>query len=466
MLSQHVDQVVPALALAQQPLQLQERLAVAGVDVQDLVQKSDALVKVAQLLLGVAGQLQQHRDLIAPLRCAQPPRQHVLQRRPVFQLLRDHLQRRQRRRILGRALQRLAIGLRRSTRVRQQPELERADARVQRRPLGWGLGEPRPLAQHVGELGDLMGGLEQARQLAQDLGVPLLGRAQRPQRGDRLEDRAQPFVQAGRLHQQTLARLGIELDRGAPLEDRRRARRIGCRAVVALERCQRVDVLGVGLEHAHVQALGRRPFAGRLLVKMRRPQRQLARRVRLGLLEHRLDPARRLERDLRRARDAFDLVERGARRGLLHQRAPERIDGAPGVAQLAVVDLGDAPQPVRALGAVVMQDQAVLVQRHQLAIVAARVGQRLEDLERPLTRVGALQQLVQRPVRARVLGHALERAAVGAQRPLGVVERAQARVAQRREEVGLLGGIVGDLRLARQDVGQLFPRLQLAQHAI
>ena len=52
------------------------------------------------------------------------------------------------------------------------------------------------------------------------------------------------------------------------------------------------------------------------------------------------------------------------------------------------------------------------------------------------------------------------------QRPLGVVERPQARIAERRQEIGLLVGIVGDLGFAREDLGQLFPGLELAQHAI
>ncbi len=228
--------------------------------------------------------------------------------------------------------------------------------------LGRHLGEPRPLAEHVGQLGDLVGRLVEPRQLAEHVGVALLRRAQRPQRGDRLWDRAQPLVQPRRLHEQPLARLRIELDRRAPLEDRRRARRIGRRAVVALERGERVDVLGIGLEHAHVETLRRRALARRLLVEVRRAQRQLARRVRLRALQHRLDEPRRFERDLRRAGDALDLVERRTRGRLLGQRAAQRLDRARRVTELPVVDLGDPAQPVCPLGVVLVQRQAVLVE--------------------------------------------------------------------------------------------------------
>ena len=157
-----------------------------------------------------------------------------------------------------------------------------ADARVERGALGRVLGEPRPLRQHVGQLGHLPRRLVEARELGEHLGIALLGGAQRAQRGDGRGDRAQLLVQAGRLHQQALARLWIELDRRAPLQDRRRARRIGRLAVVALEGGQRVDVLGIGLEDLDVEPLGRRPFAGRLLVEVRGAQRQLARGVGLG----------------------------------------------------------------------------------------------------------------------------------------------------------------------------------------
>jgi hypothetical protein len=124
---------------------------------------------------------------------------------------------------------------------------------------------------------------------------------------------------------------------------------------------------------------------------------------------------------------------------------------------------------VRALAGVIAQADAVFVEPEELLVVAARLGERLEDLEGALARFGPLEELEQRAARPAVRGVALERVAERRERPLGVAQHAQPQVAELREELGLRRRIRGDLGLARQDLGQLGVRgvrVLRAQHAL
>ena len=56
----------------------------------------------------------------------------------------------------------------------------------------------------------------------------------------------------------------------------------------------------------------------------------------------------------------------------------------PGVPELVGGHLGDLAQPVRPLGPIVAQREPPFVERDQLLVVGARLGQRLQHVERPL----------------------------------------------------------------------------------
>ena len=128
MLAEHVDEIVPALGGAQDPLQLQVAEAVARIGVEQLAQEPDRLIDVGELLLGVARQLEQHGDLIGAAGAAETAQQDLLQRRPVAPAIFDRLQRREGQRVVGRAVQRLAVGLRRAVEIGEQREPQLADA--------------------------------------------------------------------------------------------------------------------------------------------------------------------------------------------------------------------------------------------------------------------------------------------------------------------------------------------------
>ena len=117
-LAEHVDEVVPALGGAQDAFELEVAEAVARIGVEQLAQEPDRLVDVRELLLGVARQLEQHRHLIGAAGAAETAQQDLLQRRPVAAPILDRLQRRERQRVVGRDVERLAVGLRRPVRDR------------------------------------------------------------------------------------------------------------------------------------------------------------------------------------------------------------------------------------------------------------------------------------------------------------------------------------------------------------
>src|SRR5439155_25674592 len=62
----------------------------------------------------------------------------------------------------------------------------------------------------------------------------------------------------------------------------------------------------------------------------------------------------------------------------------------------------------------------------------------LQHVQRTLPRLGAIEQRQQGAARPRVLRVPVDRVAERGQRAVGVLERRQADLAQRREEVGLL----------------------------
>ena len=128
MLAEHVDEIVPALRGAQDPLELEVAEAIARIGVEQLAQEPDRLIDVGELLLGVARQLEQDRDLIGAAGVAETAQQDLLQRRPVAPAILDRLQRGERQHVVGRAVERLTIGLGRAIEVGEQREPQLADA--------------------------------------------------------------------------------------------------------------------------------------------------------------------------------------------------------------------------------------------------------------------------------------------------------------------------------------------------
>ncbi len=171
-------------------------------------------------------------------------------------------------------------------------------------------------------------------------------------------------------------------------------------AVQPLERLQRIRVFGVLVQHAPVEALGGSAVAG-FLVEASRPQRQLARSVGFGAGQRAFNLVRARRGQAAGAGDPLEIVQCAARRRILTQGAAQRRHRARRVVQPIGGDLGDLPQPVGPLGAVVAQIETPFVKRDQLLVVAARLGQRLEDVQRPLPRGVAIQQLDERVARRR-----------------------------------------------------------------
>ncbi len=110
---------------------------------------------------------------------------------------------------------------------------------------------------------------------------------------------------------------------------------------------------------------------------------------------------------------------------------------------------------MRAFVAIVAQLDPPTVESDQLLVVATRLRQRFENLERSLLGLRAIEQRHQRRMRRRVRGVALDGVAEGGERAVGIAERAETQRPQRRQEVGLRAGIAGQLGLARQYLGEL-----------
>ena len=343
-LAQNIDQVVPPLIGAQNPLEFQERHPVRVVGSQDLVQESHGLIQIRQPLLRVLRQPEQHRNLGGTLDGSHPAQQDFLQRGPVFAPLLDGLQSAQDIGIVGRTIQRLAIRVRGAVQITQRARADSADARHQRPARDRIALEPGTLGENLAQFSHLSLAVQQPGHFGQYLGVSFLGFAQHLPIRQCRRYIALCLSNPGRLRQARTPGGGIELRRCASLQNARQRRLIAARSVVRFQGRQRVDVLGILAEHAHVQAFRRRALTGHRLVEPRRAQRQLVRRGRIRAGECRLDQPRHLGEMSGNPRDTLERVDRLAWYRLVRQSASQCLDGLLGLTEPLFINLGDAPQ--------------------------------------------------------------------------------------------------------------------------
>ncbi len=323
-------------------------------------------------------------------------------------------------------------------------------------------------AGSIGENGDELAGLsaafQQSRQLAQHLAIGLLGRLQLAQRPDRALQLPTTFEQVRRLDEARSARLRVELPVAAANQNRRQRRLVARTAIEPLERRQGVVVFRVAFEHHAIQALRCSPIA-RGGVQPGRPQRELPRRVWLGIRQRRLDLRRTGTGNVRGGGDALDVVEHRSWHRVLAERTPERVQGPIGRPELLGRHVGDLAQPMDALRTVVLHRHPPLVKRDELLVITTRCGQRLEHVERPFARISPFEQPSHRGPSARVGGIAFQRIAEGRQGAFGIVEGAQPQLTEGRQEIRLSCGVRRELCLAGQHFGKLRMLPLPSQHA-
>ena len=264
------------------------------------------------------------------------------------------------------------------------------------------------------------------------------------------------FVELRRLVVEGLLLVGRADDVGLAQQQLHQVRVVAAAQIELLQRVGRVDVARRDVER-------RRVGHGRLLVVAEVDLAQARDLVIERVLELRVGDRRHqraVERHqigelLERAREPLDRALHLGVLRILAQRPSERLVGVLGIVEADLVAVGDLLVERDLLLGVDGVPRLDLVDGDQARPVAARLVDRLEQLRDVQLLFGVGQDPLERRQRLGVLGLDLQDLAVGLDGGARLAELLLAQVAEAAEERDGLVGVLGQLQLALEVVGQL-----------